>query len=54
MFACLEAEYIGKPRKPGKILEDSRVETNIIDENTIQLFISRDNIKTIGQIMVMV
>ena len=30
------------------MFEDSRVETNIIGENAIQLFISGDNIKTIG------
>ena len=48
IFAHLKTEYRGKPRKPGIMFEDSRVETNIICENTIQLFISKDNIKTIG------
>ena len=43
IFACLETEVM--PRKPGKMFEDSRVETNIIGENTIQLFIFRNNIK---------
>ena len=30
------------------MFEDSRVESNIIGENAIQLYISGDNIKTIG------
>ena len=46
-FTPLVTEYKGKQRKPTKI--DSKVETNIIGENTIQLFISGDNIKTIGR-----
>ena len=44
----LEKDYRGVSRKPGQMFEDSRVESNIIGENAIQLFISRDNIKTIG------
>ena len=48
IFDRLEKEYRGEPRKSGQMFEDSRVESNIIYENEIQLFISGDNIKTIG------
>ena len=48
IFWRLESEHKGRPRKPGQVFMDDRVESNIIGEYAIQLFKSAANIKTLG------